>query len=82
MKEHEDDDLTFDDLEGLIPKHLMKIINKHSNIIQDLVNEEKKTGKALVDVQNWLSKEGKTQTETINNYIRTLLTKHKVEMIE
>ena len=77
-----DDELTFDDLEGLIPNHLMKIIKKHAGVVQDLVGEEKRTGRALVDVQNWLSEDGKKEFEVVNRYIRNLLTRHKVIMIE
>ena len=34
---------------------------------------ENETGRALVDVQNWLSKEGKLSTEVTNKVLRDLL---------
>ena len=42
--------------------------------LQELVIDmENQTGRALVDVQNWLSKEGKLSTEVTNKVLRDLL---------
>ena len=47
-------------------------------IVQSMVDEEHNTGRALVDVQNWLSKDGKENTRLINKFLSNFLQKHGV----
>jgi len=47
---------------------------KEAMKLQELVKDmENQTGRALVDVQNWLSKEGKLSTEITNKVLRDLI---------
>ena len=51
-----------------------RLMSKRARRLEELVIDmEDKTGRALVDVQNWLSKEGKLSTQVTNRVLRDLL---------
>lgn len=51
-----------------------RLMSKRARRLEKLVIDmENETGRALVDVQNWLSKEGKLSTKVTNKVLRDLL---------
>lgn len=50
-------------------------IKQNAEIVERIEREEESTGRALVDVQNWLSEEGKFTTQVINDFCREILGK-------
>lgn len=54
-------------------KKVKSDILKMMKIFQKITDEERNTGNALVDVQNWLSEDGKKHTEIINHFCMKVL---------
>ena len=50
-----------------------EIVESAIELQQLVIDMEEQTGRALVDVQNWLSKEGKLSTEVTNKVLRDLI---------
>ena len=69
--------------EGITDKEYLEMEKLEKQIILDLEIakqikfDEDQMGRSLVDVQNWLSQEGKKNTEVIHHYLNYLLTTKK-----